>query len=68
YSVKLLEKAVSRGKMTQDKADQLATHGIQVHDHVPTGVFTTPNNLSYLRAKVERTGHTIALAAAKVFP
>jgi GTP cyclohydrolase II len=45
-----------------DKADQLAAHGITVHDHVPTGVFTTPNNLSYLRAKVEHTGHTIALA------
>jgi GTP cyclohydrolase II len=45
-----------------DKADQLATHGIQVHNHVPTGVFTTPTNLSYLRAKVEHTGHTIALA------
>ncbi|TCO49754.1 GTP cyclohydrolase II [Actinocrispum wychmicini] len=45
-----------------DKADQLAAHGIVVRDHVPTGVFTTANNLSYLRAKVEHSGHTIALA------
>jgi GTP cyclohydrolase II len=45
-----------------DKADQLAAHGITVHSHIPTGVFSTATNLSYLRAKVEHTGHTIALA------
>jgi GTP cyclohydrolase II len=46
-----------------DKANQLVAHGISVRHHVPTGVFTTPSNLSYLRAKVEHTGHTIALVS-----
>jgi GTP cyclohydrolase II len=46
-----------------DKADQLRAHGITVHHHVPTGVFATPSNISYLRAKVEHTGHTIALVS-----
>ncbi len=45
-----------------DKGAQLNAHGITVRHHVPTGVFATPSNLGYLRAKVERTGHTIALA------
>jgi GTP cyclohydrolase II len=45
-----------------DKGEQLSALGITVRDHVPTGVFSTPSNLSYLRAKVEHTGHTIALA------
>jgi GTP cyclohydrolase II len=46
-----------------DKADQLRAHGITVHHRVPTGVFATESNLRYLRAKVDHTGHTIALAA-----
>jgi GTP cyclohydrolase II len=45
-----------------DKGEQLSVLGITVRDHVPTGVFSTPSNLSYLQAKVEHTGHTIALA------
>ncbi|PRY34241.1 GTP cyclohydrolase II [Umezawaea tangerina] len=45
-----------------DKGAQLSAHGITVRDRVPTGVFATASNLSYLRAKVEHTGHTIALA------
>lgn len=45
-----------------DKAAQLRAHGIAVHDLVATGVFATDSNLRYLRAKVEHTGHTIALA------
>ncbi len=45
-----------------DKGRQLSDLGITVRSHVPTGVFSTPSNLSYLRAKVEHTGHTIALA------
>ncbi|MET1075002.1 MAG: GTP cyclohydrolase II [Umezawaea sp.] len=45
-----------------DKGAQLSAHGITVRNHVPTGVFATATNLSYLRAKVEHTGHTIALA------
>ncbi|MET0133980.1 MAG: GTP cyclohydrolase II [Kibdelosporangium sp.] len=47
-----------------DKADQLGKLGVTVGRHVPTGVFSTPSNLSYLRAKVEHTGHTILLAGA----
>jgi GTP cyclohydrolase II len=45
-----------------DKGAQLVSHGISVRNHVPTGVFETPSNVGYLRAKVEHTGHTIALA------
>ncbi|MCS7483983.1 GTP cyclohydrolase II [Umezawaea endophytica] len=46
-----------------DKGEQLAAHGITVRHHVPTGVFATPSNLDYLRAKVEHTGHTIKLVS-----
>ncbi|KUO08817.1 GTP cyclohydrolase II [Streptomyces sp. DSM 15324] len=45
-----------------DKADQLRALGIDVHDRVPTGVFTTPHNVRYLRAKVLQTQHTLPLA------
>ncbi|MEU1519338.1 GTP cyclohydrolase II [Streptomyces sp. NPDC005811] len=45
-----------------DKADQLRELGIDVHDRVPTGVFTTPHNVRYLRAKVLQTQHTLPLA------
>ncbi|MFD9739972.1 GTP cyclohydrolase II [Umezawaea sp. NPDC059074] len=45
-----------------DKGAQLESHGITVRNHVPTGVFETASNVGYLRAKVEHTGHTIALA------
>lgn len=45
-----------------DKADQLRGLGIDVHDRVPTGVFTTPHNVRYLRAKVLQTQHTLPLA------
>ena len=44
-----------------DKVRQLTELGITVRQTVPTGVFPTPANLRYLRAKVARTGHTIAL-------
>ena len=44
-----------------DKADQLRTLGIDVQDRVPTGVFTTPHNVRYLRAKVLQTQHTLPL-------
>jgi GTP cyclohydrolase II len=45
-----------------DKADQLRALGLPVRHRVPTGVFATGHNLRYLRAKVEHTDHTIALA------
>ncbi|MFI5799546.1 GTP cyclohydrolase II [Streptomyces sp. NPDC051677] len=44
-----------------DKADQLRELGIDVQDRVPTGVFTTPHNVRYLRAKVLQTQHTLPL-------
>ncbi|MFI1375945.1 GTP cyclohydrolase II [Streptomyces longwoodensis] len=44
-----------------DKADQLRALDIDVHDRVPTGVFTTPHNVRYLRAKVLQTSHTLPL-------
>ncbi|MFI5556531.1 GTP cyclohydrolase II [Streptomyces sp. NPDC051738] len=44
-----------------DKADQLRTLGIEVQGRVPTGVFATPDNVRYLRAKVLQTQHTLPL-------
>ncbi|MCX4641983.1 MULTISPECIES: GTP cyclohydrolase II [unclassified Streptomyces] len=44
-----------------DKAQQLRSLGIAVHDRVPTGVFATPDNVRYLRAKVLHTQHTLPL-------
>ncbi len=44
-----------------DKAAQLARHGIGVRERVRTGVFANENNVRYLRAKAEQTGHTLAL-------
>ncbi len=46
-----------------DKARQLAALGVDVAERVPTGVHLSESNIRYLRAKVERTGHTLALAA-----
>ncbi|MEV3936690.1 GTP cyclohydrolase II [Glycomyces sp. NPDC049804] len=45
-----------------DKARQLRGLGADVTATVPTGVFATGSNVRYLSAKVEHTGHTIALA------
>lgn len=45
-----------------DKAEQLRELGIDVQERVPTGVFTTPHNVRYLRAKVLQTSHTLPLA------
>jgi len=49
-----------------DKADQLRDLGIDVHDRVPTGVFTTAHNVRYLRAKVLQTQHTLPLSKLTV--
>lgn len=46
-----------------DKARQLAALGTQVAERVPTGVHLSDANVRYLRAKVEHTGHTLALPA-----
>ncbi|MEU0541755.1 GTP cyclohydrolase II [Nocardia sp. NPDC005978] len=45
-----------------EKARQLRALGVAVRETVPTGVHETPDNLRYLRAKIEHTGHTISLA------
>ncbi|MER7751659.1 GTP cyclohydrolase II [Kitasatospora sp. NPDC097643] len=45
-----------------DKAAQLADLGITVRRRVPTGVHLSASNVRYLRAKVERTGHSIELS------
>jgi GTP cyclohydrolase II len=44
-----------------DKAGQLRELGIEVRDRIPTGVFATPDNVRYLRAKVLQTQHTLPL-------
>jgi GTP cyclohydrolase II len=46
-----------------DKARQLAALGATVVERVPTGVHVSAANVRYLRAKVEHTGHTLALPA-----
>lgn len=45
-----------------DKAGQLRALGLDVRDRVATGVFPTPHNVRYLRAKVLQTQHTLPLA------
>ncbi|MEU9862138.1 GTP cyclohydrolase II [Streptomyces sp. NPDC047971] len=49
-----------------DKAAQLTSHGITIDEVVPTGIFQTERNRHYLRAKVERSGHTIELAGESI--
>jgi GTP cyclohydrolase II len=46
-----------------DKARQLRALGVEIAERVPTGVHVSASNVSYLRAKVEHTGHTLALPA-----
>jgi GTP cyclohydrolase II len=46
-----------------DKARQLVALGITVDERVPTGVHVSAANVHYLRAKVEHTGHSLALPA-----
>lgn len=50
-----------------DKQEQLERHGIAV-DRTSTGVFVTPDNEAYLRAKVHHTGHGIALPGPLLVP
>ncbi|MFJ9604815.1 GTP cyclohydrolase II [Kitasatospora sp. NPDC101176] len=45
-----------------DKAAQLADLGVTVRHRVPTGVHQNASNVRYLRAKAERTGHSIELS------
>ncbi|MEU3978640.1 GTP cyclohydrolase II [Streptomyces sp. NPDC026672] len=44
-----------------DKLAQLRRYGVDVRRTVGTGVFRTPHNTGYLRAKVAHTSHTIRL-------
>lgn len=44
-----------------DKVRQLTALGVTVRDTLPTGVHANPDNLRYLRAKADHTGHTIRL-------
>jgi GTP cyclohydrolase II len=46
-----------------DKAYQLTALGTDVIERIPTGVHISAANVRYLRAKVEHTGHTLALPA-----
>ncbi|RJQ73721.1 GTP cyclohydrolase II [Pseudonocardiaceae bacterium YIM PH 21723] len=45
-----------------DKVSQLRTHGIDVTEVRPTGVYVNPSNRAYLEAKVRTTGHTLHVA------
>ena len=42
-----------------DKANQLERYGIEVVERLPTGTFMTEHNESYLRTKVEQSGHLL---------
>ncbi len=42
-----------------DKADQLRRLGVTVTERVPTGVFLSPNNASYLAAKARRAARAL---------
>jgi GTP cyclohydrolase II len=44
-----------------DKATQLERFGVRVEERVTTGVHLTAANARYLAAKVDHTGHTLAL-------
>ncbi|ROQ96619.1 GTP cyclohydrolase II [Streptomyces sp. 2132.2] len=44
-----------------DKVRELRTHGIEITEVIPTGVYVTAENSRYLSAKAELAGHTIAL-------
>src|SRR5262245_32828024 len=44
-----------------DKVAQLEALGITVDEQLPTGVHLSGANARYLRAKVDHTGHTLAL-------
>jgi GTP cyclohydrolase II len=44
-----------------DKPTQIKGHGIAVREVLPTGVHASAANVRYLRAKVEHTGHNIAV-------
>jgi len=44
-----------------DKAAQLVRHGIDVRDRLPTGVHASASNVRYLKAKVRRGEHSLAL-------
>lgn len=46
-----------------DKSGQLEALGLVIRRRVPTAVHATGDNPRYLRAKVDHTGHTIALGA-----
>ncbi|MFN8074181.1 MAG: GTP cyclohydrolase II [Kineosporiaceae bacterium] len=46
-----------------DKVAQLAAHGVDVVEQVPTATFRTAANAGYLDAKIAHTGHTLALGA-----
>ncbi|PYC72734.1 GTP cyclohydrolase [Streptomyces tateyamensis] len=43
-----------------DKAGQLQEFGIDVQTRIPTGVHSTPHNLTYLRTKVRGTANLLA--------
>ncbi|WP_433302356.1 GTP cyclohydrolase II [Actinoplanes sp. CA-030573] len=47
-----------------DKSRQLRSHGIEVRDVVPTGVYASAANVRYLAAKAAQTGHTLSLPIA----
>ena len=44
-----------------DKASQLAAHGIEVSERVPTGVHLNPANARYLATKAARGAHQLAV-------
>jgi GTP cyclohydrolase II len=42
-----------------DKATQLERYGVRIAERVRTGLFATPHNLRYLRAKAQKAHHVL---------
>ncbi len=48
-----------------DKRKQLEKHGITIVEALPTGTFVTQHNQNYLKAKLDKTNHTLDVAAIR---
>jgi GTP cyclohydrolase II len=48
-----------------DKAEQLARHGVQITERIPTRVHLSSANHTYLSTKVSRSAHTLDLPRAE---
>jgi len=65
----LTEMGVHRARLITNnpvKCDELATHGIEVVERIPSVTTPTPENEAYLRTKASRMGHMIGSIGSSV--